>query len=210
MTPTKTTVVPVTRIALCILLLAYSPLCIVLPIRLMDANYALSTLFLFWVPILILLVVNTRWMYRNNLLLPFLWTVIVMTVIIMYFEYAGLGTGAWSFSEGHHQLLRSSFHNPGFPFAIYGAPVEEFMFWFGAPPLCMLLYISFERIMRKKEDVAHELLLVAAWPMMAVPFFPVIGWLGRKLKGKQTVYWPAMTMALIFCFVSLGIGRAHV
>ena len=187
----------------CILIFACCPIGIVLPIYLLDVNYAVSTVFLFWVPVVVMFIGNRAWLIRRNLLLPLLSAATVLAVVAVYFEYAALGIGVWNFSEEHHLLLRTIFKNPGFPFAIYGAPVEEFMFWFGATPFCILLYCSFWRLIKPEESITYELLLTAAWPVMLIPFVPVIGWLHSRLRGKKIICIPALVLTAVFFLVTM-------
>ncbi len=189
--------------AFCVLIFAYCPVGIILPIYLMDVNYAVSTFFLFWFPVCLMLMANLKWMYRTNLIIPFITVNFLMGITAFYFEYAALGLGVWNFSEAQHKLLRTLFNNPNFPFALYGAPIEEFLFWLGATPFCILLYITFDRLLRKKETVSHELLLTAAWPMMLLPFFPVIFRLNGKLKDRNIVNRTALGLVVLFFCVTL-------
>ena len=60
---------------------------------------------------------------------------IAVTTTVM--EYVYLGFDVWSFSQKTDKLLGIWF-GP--------APIEEFVFWFGAPPFCLAVYLSFCRI----------------------------------------------------------------
>lgn len=54
-------------------------------------------------------------------------------------EYVYLGLDLWTFSEAKDPLLG---------IRIYGAPIEEFIFWFGACPFALLIYLSLCRVFK--------------------------------------------------------------
>ena len=185
--------------------------CITLPVLIFDVNYALSTVLLFWAPVIFLVAVNLRWINHRNQIVPFIHVNLFIGLTALYFEYAALGVGIWGFSEHHHKLLRTVFNNPGFPYALYGAPIEEFLFWFGATPFCILLYLSFCRILEQPGKVAHELLLTAAWPVMLGPFVPFIAWLHKKIRRAGVVNGRALALTIaFFCFVMLVVEHQAV
>jgi len=74
-----------------------------------------------------------------------LWTQFLLTwaffnILSIIWEYAGLALNIWDFSEAHHALLGPE---------IFGAPIEEFVFWFGASPFVLTIYIYYEQISKR-------------------------------------------------------------
>ena len=51
-------------------------------------------------------------------------------------EYLCLYLDIWDFSQELDPLLG---------IALFGAPIEEFLFWFGAPVFVLLAYFAFDR-----------------------------------------------------------------
>ncbi|HEX2958240.1 MAG TPA: hypothetical protein VHO70_15505 [Chitinispirillaceae bacterium] len=116
-----------------LVLLLYAVAGIALPIYVLDTDYGWSVVIGFWIPITILSV----------MLLPevspamrkaFLATCVILIPVTVAFEYIGLLLDIWNFSEEYSRL---------WGVRLFGAPVEEFIFWFGATPLCLLLYLYF-------------------------------------------------------------------
>ena len=97
--------------------------------------YFLSTMVYFWIPILIMGIVLWRGMDRLTRK-AFLLTVLAFVPITAVMEYLCLHLDIWSFSEELDPLLG---------LRIFGAPVEEFLFWFGGTPFVLLIYLGFER-----------------------------------------------------------------
>jgi uncharacterized membrane protein YqaE (UPF0057 family) len=100
-------------------------------------RYFLLYLVAFWVPNLALtpLVLRfarggTRKAFWLNLLL-FCWPAAIAM------EYLYLKFDVWTFSEAWDPLLG---------WRVFGAPVEEFVFWFGAPWIIMLMYVAFDML----------------------------------------------------------------
>ena len=94
-----------------------------------NLSYAWSMVVLFWFTSGLMLLLHTRWMYRRNLIIPFLMVNFLLAIVACYFEFAAIGLNIWSFSETCHKLLRTITKNPGLPYAIYEVPIEEFLFW---------------------------------------------------------------------------------
>lgn len=98
--------------------------------------YFITAVLYFWLPIAVL----------APLLLPSLdplsrrafWlTLAVFYPLAAGMEYVYLYCDVWTFSEKIDPLLGLRF---------YGAPVEEFVWWFGAVPFAMLVYFAFCRL----------------------------------------------------------------
>jgi len=63
-----------------------------------------------------------------------------MAVVSVVMEYLFLKFDVWFFSEKIDRLLG---------LWIGSAPVEEFVFWFGATPFCLAVYLSYRRLFKK-------------------------------------------------------------
>jgi lycopene cyclase domain-containing protein len=125
--------------------LLYIPLCIIAPIYWWNPDYGWSVVIGYWLPILILsMVVLPREEYAMRK--AFVGTVIIMLPVTILFEYIGLYLDIWNFSEEQSKL---------WGFKILGAPVEEFVFWFGATPLCLLLYLYYRRLIKRSDNESN-------------------------------------------------------
>ena len=97
--------------------------------------YFLTVVLVFWVPGLALVPVYWGRLGeggRKALLV----VVAIMAVVSFGMEYVYLWADIWSFSEAHDPLLG---------IGLWGAPIEEFTYWFGATPFCLGLYFTFQR-----------------------------------------------------------------
>lgn len=108
--------------------------------------YFLTCLLLFWVPGIALLA--GTWRTRTRAQRKAFWiTCAVMAVITFAMEYVYLWADIWSFSEAHAPLLG---------IRLFGAPIEEFTFWFGATPFVLGLYWVLQRVpLRAPRRVRH-------------------------------------------------------
>lgn len=97
--------------------------------------YFLSTLVYFWIPIAAM----------GLLLLPrqddatrkaFWLTLALFTPLTAAMEFVCLRLDIWSFSQAKDPLLG---------IRLFGAPVEEFSFWFGGAPFVLLTYLGLRR-----------------------------------------------------------------
>jgi len=80
-----------------------------------------------------------------------------MVPVTIAFEYVSLWLDIWSFDQSIDKLWGPVF---------YGAPLEEFLFWFGAPPFVLTQYLYFSRVLypqgkshessKKNMAVSHE------------------------------------------------------
>ncbi len=94
---------------------------------------------LFWVPVTLFLV------FFYGKLNPetrkaFWLTTGIMAAVSVVMEYLFLKFDVWFFSQKIDRLLG---------FWIGSAPVEEFVFWFGATPFCLALYLTYRRFLEK-------------------------------------------------------------
>jgi len=108
--------------------------------------YFLVVFFLFWVPGAALMTIAWK-----GLTFPqrksFWITSAVMAVASFGMEYVYLWADIWSFSEAHDPLLGIT---------VFGAPIEEFAFWFGATPFCLSLYLVTGRFLGLKAKTGAE------------------------------------------------------
>ncbi len=63
-----------------------------------------------------------------------------MAAVSVVMEYLFLKFDVWFFSEKIDRLVG---------WRIGGAPVEEFVFWFGATPFCLAVYLSYAKLFKK-------------------------------------------------------------
>jgi len=97
--------------------------------------YFLTCVLLFWIPGVALLA--GLWHTRTRVQRTAFWiTCMVMAIVTFGMEYVYLWADIWSFSEVHDPLLG---------IRIFGAPIEEFTFWFGATPFVLGLYWALQR-----------------------------------------------------------------
>jgi len=102
--------------------------------------YLITYFVLFWIPVLVFLLFAFR-----HLSLPmkkaFFSVSVIMAVFSIGMEWLYLYFDVWSFSEKTDKLLG---------WRIFGAPVEEYVYWFGATPFCMTLYLGYRRVLGGK------------------------------------------------------------
>lgn len=92
--------------------------------------YFLSVVLYFWVPVLVM----ASWLLpkKDRLDKTAFWlTLAIFLPMATVMEYVYLWLDIWSFSEHFDRLLGPRF---------WGAPLEEFVFWYGAPPFVLLTY----------------------------------------------------------------------
>lgn len=66
----------------------------------------------------------------------------LMSLVSVAMEYLYIYFDVWSFSEKTDRLLG---------LWLWTAPVEEFVFWFGATPFCLAVYLGYCRLFRRKD-----------------------------------------------------------
>jgi lycopene cyclase domain-containing protein len=94
----------------------------------------------FWVPILILLPILWRYMDAPTKKSLFISLVCISWPLSIVMEYVYLKLDVWDFSEAWDPLLGIK---------LFGAPIEEFVFWFGAPVIILLVYTGLDLLDRK-------------------------------------------------------------
>jgi lycopene cyclase domain-containing protein len=125
-------------------LTAYFLVGVLLPIYGLKTDYGWSVIIGFWIPI-VLLSINVLPKTPSSIRTAFFTTCIVLVPVTIAFEYVGLLLDIWNFSEEYSKL---------WGVRVAGAPIEEFIFWFGATPLCLLLYLYFSECLEKKNEPA--------------------------------------------------------
>ncbi len=101
--------------------------------------YFISYTVLFWVPSILFLIFLYRPLqtYTRK---AFWLTVFIMAVVSVIMEYLYLKFDVWGFSERIDPLLG---------IWIWKAPIEEYVYWFGATPFCLSLYLAYCRLFEK-------------------------------------------------------------
>jgi len=116
-----------------LLLLLYAGVGVGLPIYGLNTDYGWSVIVGFWIPITLLSIILLP-KISPAMRKAFWATCVVLVPVTVAFEFIGLYLDIWNFSEEYSKL---------WGIKLFGAPVEEFIFWFGATPLCLLLYLYF-------------------------------------------------------------------
>lgn len=127
-----------------LLLLSYTGVGVVLPIYGLNTDYGWSVIVGFWIPITLLSIFLLPGV-SSSMRKAFFATCIMLVPVTVAFEYIGLALDIWNFSEEYSRLWGVK---------LFGAPVEEFIFWFGASPLCLLLYMYFSNANGGKNESA--------------------------------------------------------
>ncbi|MFW5775319.1 MAG: hypothetical protein ACOCW2_03420 [Chitinivibrionales bacterium] len=110
---------------------------VVVPLYLLNPDYGWSIVIAFWVPVVVLsILVLPR--EQPPMRKAFLATCLLFVPITVGFEYLSLYLDIWNFSEEQSALWGID---------IFGAPIEEFIFWFGATPLCLLIYLYYRQLL---------------------------------------------------------------
>ena len=101
--------------------------------------YLITYTVLFWVPALlfILFILKT---FDGGIKKSFWAACVAMAVVSVIMEYLFLKFDVWFFSEKIDRLIGLWFG---------AAPVEEFVFWFGATPFCLAVYLSYCKLFKK-------------------------------------------------------------
>ncbi|MBI4052046.1 MAG: lycopene cyclase domain-containing protein [Elusimicrobia bacterium] len=107
-------------------------------------RYFLMTLIVFWIPVFVL--GRFLWKKLDPLTKKAFWaTMAIMTVATFIMEYVYIWLDIWSFSEQVDPLLG---------IWLWGVPIEEFIFWFGASPLFIFMYMAFDRFFKRRKIYA--------------------------------------------------------
>lgn len=104
-------------------------------------RYFLGTLIYFWIPVAIMgFIIRKKWDALSRK--AFWYTILTITPMTFVMEYVYLYFDIWNFSEEMDPLLGIN---------IFGAPIEEFSFWFGAGPFILLVYLLIGGLKAKKK-----------------------------------------------------------
>lgn len=166
---------------------------VVLPSLFRHLTYFEFVAIFFWMPSALLLAVNWKWIVSKRIVFPVFSSLAMGAVISFYFEYVALGMGVWHFGRPENYL------GPG----IWGAPIEEFLFYWGAAPFCLLLYLYFYRIFEPEPDYL-PLPLVSAWFLMGLPVAHVSLRIYLLIREKNAISWPALFTAVGIFFAGLA------
>lgn len=102
-------------------------------------RYFITIFFVFWLPSF-----SMYFFLKNkisHLIKKAFWlNLLIWLPLTFAAEYLYLWLDIWNFSEAIDPLTGIE---------IFGAPVEEFIFWFGAPVFFSLLYLTFDYIDKK-------------------------------------------------------------
>lgn len=101
--------------------------------------YLITYTLLFWVPALLFIFFFLP-RQGAGLRKSFWAASAAMAAVSMVMEYLFLKFDVWFFSQKMDRLLG---------LWIGSAPVEEFVFWFGATPFCLALYLMYSRALKK-------------------------------------------------------------
>ncbi len=101
--------------------------------------YLITYTILFWIPALIFMLFLLK-AFGAPVRKGFWAASAAMGAVSVLMEYLFLKFDVWFFSEKIDRLVG---------LRLFGAPVEEFVFWFGATPFCLALYLMYGRLMKK-------------------------------------------------------------
>jgi len=96
---------------------------------------------LFWVPSLLFVLFlfpRVAPAYRR----PFWLAALIMGAVSIVMEQLFLHFEVWGFSEAVDPLVG---------WWVLGAPVEEYVYWFGATPFCLSVYLGYRRLLGRKD-----------------------------------------------------------
>jgi hypothetical protein len=218
-------------IGITILYCAYSALFIIGPIYLFDTNYASSIAILFWIPSALLLMMNWSWMSKEKMWASFWTTNLHLGMASVLFEFNSLAMSVWTFSEHHHKLA-------DFPRIFGKAPIEEFEFYFGAVPFCLLLYLNACRVAKavnpadlRKATLSNKQLLTLlvigslsgyavryhlhidyskfTWMSMGIAFVPILFAMIKSIKDSRIFSMSAVLATTLIFWAALAFTEAH-
>jgi lycopene cyclase domain-containing protein len=101
--------------------------------------YLITYSVLFWVPAILFAVLLLP-SFSAPLRRSFWAACAVMAAVSVVMEFLFLKFDVWFFSQKLDRLVG---------LWIGGAPVEEFVFWFGATPFCLGIYLSYTKLFKK-------------------------------------------------------------
>jgi hypothetical protein len=189
---------------------------IIFPIITFDIDYWQSMIILFWIPSAILSAMHWKWMARFKLWTPFLLTWMSLNIVSIIVEMTSLYWGIWHFNNNIHKMLYAlNGKNPlTYPF---GAPIEEFLFYFGATPFCFMVYIYYFRLIKKNKETLrpkgdlYSFLAHLAWIAIGLPFVPFLKYIAAKIKDQKVVSWAAVCLTTcVFYSVMVIVERYSV
>jgi lycopene cyclase domain-containing protein len=171
----------------------YLSLAVVLPSQFRRLSYFEFVSILFWMPAALLLAANWKWILRKRIVFPIFSSLAIGAIISFFFEYVALGMGVWHFSGPENYL------GPG----IWGAPIEEFLFYWGAAPFCLLLYLYYFRLFEPEPEYL-SLPVMSAWFLMSLPVAHASLRIYLLIRDKKALSWPAMIATVVVFFAGLA------
>jgi len=96
--------------------------------------YFITCVVIFWIPMAV--IIPREWGGLSRAQRKAFWIIwLVMSAVTFGMEFVYLKADIWSFAEDSTLLGIN----------ILGVPIEEFVFWFGAPPFLLGVYWMFQR-----------------------------------------------------------------
>jgi hypothetical protein len=180
--------------------------CIIVPIYTLEMNYALSVGVLFWVPAFIMLGINRQWMARHEWRRPFWLTNAYLATVLIYHAFSSPGVNIWDYTTEHHTVLPL--------LGVFDtAPVEEFVFCFGAMLFSLMLYISFFRLIKrtphKRSYSDSATIRQIAWLFVGFAFLPILRFIRGLLKRERVVSWLAILLSTMAFCGTLAFVEVH-
>jgi lycopene cyclase domain-containing protein len=166
---------------------------VLLPSQFRKISYFEFVAIFFWIPAALLLAMNWKWIARKRIAFPFFTSLAIGAIIAFFFEYVALGMGVWYFGPPENYV------GPG----IWGAPIEEFLFYWGAAPFCLLLYLYFYRLF-EPEPAYLSLPVASAWFVMGLPVIYASLRIYLMIRDKQALSWPALITTVVIFFAGLA------
>ncbi len=105
-------------------------------------RYLVADICIFWLPSLILYIGLVMLRKINHDRIKSFWINLCIWLPVTFVcEYVYLKLDFWNFSEQIDPLVG---------IYLWGAPIEEFVFWFGAPVFFMLVYLFLNKLLPKR------------------------------------------------------------
>jgi lycopene cyclase domain-containing protein len=160
------------------------------------------------------MVINGKWITKNKVWLSFFITWIALNVFSIPVELISLKWGIWGFDCYIHKLLQCIYGINLFTHP-FGAPVEEYMFYFGATPFCLMVYIYYFRLIKgnkEKEEKVRDIVSLLghlAWLCIGMPFVPCLKYMSYKMRDKKVVSWAAVWLATGVFYITMVFTEAY-
>lgn len=163
----------------------YAVVCIILPIYAWNLSYAHSVAVLFWIPAGLLCLYNWKWIRAKCIGWPILWTMALTGITCFFFEFIALGMGVWGFGEKVAYM----------EIRIWDTPLEEFLFYWGAIPFCLFLYLHYYRLVEER-IAPRPLPLISAWIVMGIPFTLLVFKMHKLIEHRRVLSYRSLGLTL--------------